>query len=332
MNRQNLLKVIHGGTVIRARKEIGAHIIDFSASINPYPPDLLLSISREDLLDYPDDTYPELKETIATRFGVSPDEITLGNGSIEILRTFCHSQLLPGDKVNIFSPTFGEYEFSSRLAGAIPGGGFDAKVLFLCNPNNPTGHLRDRDEVFSLLEECSRHSSTLFLDEAFIEISDDPSQSLAGTIHPHLFVLRSLTKSFAVPGIRFGYGIGHPDLIARLEAFRPPWNVSTVAVKVALEAFARYDELETSRKKIARERMWLCSALMDLPVKVEPSRANFLLIHTGHDVKDLCSDMLKKGILVRDCHSFGLPESIRVAVRTREENVSLVEALCACMH
>lgn len=332
MKGQDVEKVIHGGTVIRARKETGARIIDFSASINPYPPELSLSISREDLSDYPDDTYTELKETIATRFGVSPDEITLGNGSIEILRTFCHCVLLPGDRVGVPSPTFGEYEYSSRLAGAIPGDSARAKVSFLCNPNNPTGHLRTRDDILAFLEKCAASGCLLFLDEAFIEISDDPAQSLAGTIHPNLFVLRSLTKSFAVPGIRFGYGIGHPDLISRLEAFRPPWNVSTVAVKVALEAFARYDELATSGKKIREERAWLCSALRDLPIKIEPSEANFLLIHTGRDVRDLCTRLLRKGILVRDCHSFGLPESIRVAVRTREENALLVEALEACMH
>lgn len=239
--------------------------------------------------------------------------------------------LVPGDRVEIPSPTFGEYEYSSRLAGAIPGDGTRAKVSFLCNPNNPTGHLRERDDILLSLEEYAGYDRLLFLDEAFIEISDDPSQSLAGTVHPNLFVLRSLTKSFAVPGIRFGYGIGHHALISRLEAFRPPWNVSTVAVKVALEAFAHYDELATSAKKIAKERYWLCFALRDLPVEIEPSRANFLLIHTGQDVGDLCTRLLRKGILVRDCHSFGLPQSIRVAVRTREENVLLVEALSACM-
>lgn len=332
MKGQNVEKVIHGGTVIRARKETGSRIIDFSASINPYPPELSLSISRDDLSDYPDDTYMELKETIATRFGVSPDEITLGNGSIEILRTFCHCVLLPGDRVKIPSPTFGEYAYSSLLAGAIPGDDARAKVSFLCNPNNPTGYLRTRDDIISFLSECAASDCLLFLDEAFIEISDEPFQSLAGTIHPNLFVLRSLTKSFAVPGIRFGYGIGHPDLISRLEAYRPPWNVNTIAVKVALQAFARYEDLAISRKKIMEEREWLCSALRNLPVKIQPSKANFLLIHTGRDVRDLCTRLLRKGVLVRDCHSFGLPESIRVAVRTREENVLLLEALSSCMH
>jgi len=331
MSRQNLEKVIHGGCVIRARKQTGAPVLDFSASINPFPPQISFSLSPEDLLHYPDDSYSDLKETIARRFGVSTDEITLGNGSIEILRTFCHAYLSPGDRVAIPTPTFGEYEFSSRLAGALPGTGRDVKVRFLCNPNNPTGHLLPRDEVFSLLDDHASPGSILFLDEAFMEISDDPAQSLAGTIHPSLFVLRSLTKSFSVPGVRFGYGIGHADIIARLETCRPPWNVSTPAEKVALEAFAHYDDLAISREKIAKEREWLCSALRDLPLRVEPSRTNFLLIHTGKDVGDLCADLLRKGVLVRDCHSFGLPEAIRVAVRTHEENVVLVEALAACM-
>jgi len=332
MNEQNLQKVIHGGTVIKARKATGAHILDFSASINPYPPQFPLSISRDDLSEYPDDSYSELKTVIATRYRVSPGEITLGNGSIEVLRTFCHALLSPGDRVGITFPTFGEYEFSSRLAGAVVGSGANVKVRFICNPNNPTGHLLAREEICALLENCVDSGATLFLDEAFMEISDDPTQGLAGTIHPNLFVLRSLTKSFSVPGIRFGYGIGHADLVARLELVRPPWNVSSIAEKVAIEAFNHYDELEHSRKRIVTEKEWLCSALQDLSVKIEPSRANFLLVHTGNDVKDLCSDLLMKGILVRDCHSFGLPEAIRIAVRTHEENAILVEALSSCMH
>ncbi|MDI9633048.1 MAG: histidinol-phosphate transaminase [Methanolinea sp.] len=324
-------RAVHGGDVVRVVRETGRPVLDFSACINPYPPQVSVSVTPEDLAHYPDDSYSVLRETIAREFHVAPGEIALGNGSVEIIRLFCHAFLSPGDRVAIHSPTFGEYEFSSRLAGAVPGNGRDVKVRFLCNPNNPTGHLFAREEVLSLLGECEETGTLLFVDEAFMEISDDPSQSVAGTIHPNLFVLRSLTKSFSVPGVRFGYGIGHADIVARLEEFRPPWNVSAVAEKVAIEAFARLGELAASRAKIARERDFLSSALRDLPVSIEPSRANFLLVHTGRDVADLCADLLRRGILVRDCHSFGLPEAIRIAVRTREENERLVEELPACM-
>jgi threonine-phosphate decarboxylase len=107
--------------------------------------------------------------------------------------------------------------------------------------------------------------------------------------------------------------------------------VSSLAEKVAIEAFRHYDELEVSRERIAKERAWLCSALRDLPVTVQPSSANFLHVHTGNDVKDLCADLLERGILVRDCHSFGLPDTIRIAIRTHEENAILLEELSSCM-
>ncbi|MCQ8893919.1 MAG: histidinol-phosphate aminotransferase family protein [Methanolinea sp.] len=332
MKGQRAQKVVHGGTAIRAMKETGAPVLDFSASINPYPPQLDLQFLPGDFSHYPDDTYSDLKAMIARTMGRSPDEVCVGNGSIEVLRTFCLAMLSPGDRVAVTLPTFGEYEMSASLAGASLSGTGDVKVRFLCNPNNPTGHLLPRNHVCNLLEECEREGSILFLDEAFIEISDDPSQSLAPLRHPSLFVLRSLTKSFAIPGIRFGYGIGHPEIVRELEAFRPPWNVNTLAEKAAMEAFSRYDELEVSRRQIRQEREWLVQALSNLPVVIEPSRVNFLLVHTERDVTGLCRKLLSKGILVRDCHSFGLPKAIRVAVRKREENERLVDALWACMH
>ncbi len=170
----------------------------------------------------------------------------------------------------------------------------------------------------------------LFLDEAFIELSD-PAQSLVAERDPALFILRSLTKAFAVPGLRFGYGFGNPDLIARMEVLRPPWSVNTFAEQFAVLAFRNYHLLEESRKRIRVEREWLARNLRDLGFPVLPSSANFLLVNLGRPASGLAACLLAKGILVRDCASFGLPESVRIAVRRREENEQLVEALAACL-
>lgn len=332
MNGQNPSKVVHGGTGIRLMRETGAPILDFSASINPYPPQLTPDVTG-DLLDrYPDDSYGEVKSVMGRLFGRDADEIAVGNGSIEVIRVLCSSVLSPGQKVMITPPTFGEYEYSARLAGACVGEGPDARIRFLCNPNNPTGHLVDREEILGILDQCEESGCLLAVDEAFIEISDDPSQTTAGFGHPSLFVIRSLTKSFGVPGIRFGYGFGAPDLVERMEARRLPWSVNTVAEQLAMEAFRRYDELALSRERIRQERDRLSAALSSLPLRITPSKANFLLLTLEYDVTPLCRDLLERGILVRDCHSFGLPCSIRVGVRTREQNLLLVEALSACMH
>ncbi|MBP7120544.1 MAG: pyridoxal phosphate-dependent aminotransferase [Methanolinea sp.] len=332
MNGRNLSKVVHGGTGIRIKRKTGASILDFSASINPYPPHLESGITQEYLDVYPDDGYEELKSVIARHLGRDSDEVTVGNGSIEVIRVLCSTVLSPGDTISITRPTFGEYEFSAKLAGATPAAGPGSKIHFLCNPNNPTGYLMEKDEILRLLDRCSREGCILAIDEAFIEISDDPSHQVADISHPSLFVIRSLTKSYAVPGIRFGFGLGDPAIIEQMEMRRLPWSVNAIAEKMAIAAFTEHGDLSYSRKRIREERERVCTALADLPVEVIPSRTNFLLLNLDRDVAPLCEALLHKGILVRDCHSFGLPCSIRIAVRRREDNMRLVEALSECLH
>ncbi|MDD1664222.1 MAG: histidinol-phosphate aminotransferase family protein, partial [Methanomicrobiales archaeon] len=259
-----------------------------------------------------------------------PEEIAVGNGSMEIIRIFCQATLCDGDGFHIEHPTFGEYELSARLTGACekqdPA---RARVRFICNPNNPTGALRCAEELRTSLRQASG-SGMLFLDEAFIELSD-PRESLVTMRDPALFILRSLTKAFAVPGLRFGYGFGDPDLIARMEVLRPPWSVNTFAEEFAILAFRHYHLLEESRRKIRVEREWLEKELRDLDIPALPSSANFLLVNLEEPASELAARLLVRGILVRDCTSFGLPDSIRIAVRRREENEQLIEALAACL-
>lgn len=323
---------VHGGTGKRQREKSRKNVVDFSASTNPYPPRFTWNCDPAYLEYYPDDTYFELKERIAQTFHRASEEICVGNGSIEILRVFC-SVALKGNKQTFFceSPTFGEYELSARLAGARRiKNPQEADVSFICNPNNPTGILHKKRELEQLLNRVKSHGGLLFCDEAFIELSD-PAQTLADVLDPHLFVLHSLTKSFSIPGIRFGYGFGDPALIDRIEITRPPWSVNAFAEAFALEAFRHMDELNSSRAAITREREWLTAEIDRLGLHCNPSSANFILVDCGKDVASLCTALLHHDILVRDCTSFGLPNCIRVAVRTSEENRLLLEALSACM-
>lgn len=283
------------------------------------------------LKDYPDDRYEMLREAIGRTFGHDAAEVTVGNGSVELIRAFCLAMLGDGDAACIKPPTFAEYEMAVMLAGAqcvtCESG---AAVRFLCNPNNPTGRLYTRPEVLQLLDGIAGEGACLFLDEAFIELAD-PRQSLADVSHENLFVLRSLTKSFAVPGIRFGYGFGTPELIERIETVRLPWTVNAFAESFAIEAFRHYDRLEESRERIAQERDWLSGRLNELGLTYEPPSANYILIEVPLEAEVLVGRLFSRSILVRDCRSFGLPRHIRVAVRTREENRQLIEALEACL-
>ncbi len=331
MKKQTPTKAVHGGLIQQVRKNTGRDILDFSANLNPAPPAVVPDLRPEHLSCYPDDTYAALKEVISVIFKRPVEEIAVGNGSIELIRVFCYATLSKGDRVRISQPTFGEYELSARLAGAVPAGPQEpTRVTFVCNPNNPTGELVSRSSLIRLQREVAASEGMLFVDEAFIELSD-PRESVTDLREEGLFVLRSLTKAFAVPGIRFGYGFGEPSLIEFMETIRPPWSVNAFAEQYALAAFRQYGALEESRQVIAREREWLIRKLSSFPFTIHPSSANFLLLTSEKDVSDLCTDLLARNILVRDCHSFGLPKSIRIAVRTREENTQLIEALEQCV-
>jgi threonine-phosphate decarboxylase len=324
---------VHGGTGKRQREKTKKNVLDFSASINPFPPVFGWHCDPAFLANYPDDSYTELKSQIASTFNRTTEEICVGNGSIEIIRVFC-SVALKGTDTTFFteSPTFGEYALSSHLAGAKrvekPQ---KADVSFICNPNNPTGILQKKSEMIQHLESMKSTDGILFCDEAFIELSD-PAQSMVDVRDPNLFVLHSLTKSFSVPGIRFGYGFGDPDIIEKIEITRPPWSVNAFAEVYAMEAFRHMGELAASRAAIVRERDRLTADINALGLRCYPSAANYILVEYGRDVTSLCSALLKRDILVRDCTSFDLPTCIRVAVRTRKENQVLLEALSECMH
>jgi threonine-phosphate decarboxylase len=327
-------RVVHGGTGKRQREKTHKTVLDFSASVNPFPPAVNWHCDSADLSCYPDDTYSELKERIGRVFGRDPAEICVGNGSIEIIRVFCAVTLRADATPRHFylePPTFGEYELSARLAGAERTMDPDtADVRFFCNPNNPTGTLSTQAEALSLLWHVKDHDGLLFCDEAFIGLAD-PDQSLSGIRDPGLFVLHSLTKTFSVPGLRIGFGFGDPDLIERIETARSPWCVNAYAEAFAMEALLHLDDLAASRSAVAAERLRLSAGITNLGFTCQPSSVNYILVECGKDVRSLCAALEEKSILVRDCTSFGLPTCIRVAVRTPDENAQFLEVLASCV-
>lgn len=324
-------KVIHGGSGKQKQEKTRKKVLDFSASVNPYPPDIEWDCDPFFLTHYPDDSYSRLKEVIAETFRRTPDEICVGNGSIELIRACCRVILAGKGRYYTEDPTFGEYAYSARLYGGIRTRSMEeADLTFICNPNNPDGSLRSRDEMSNILSRCTRTGSVFCADEAFIELAD-PDQSLVSHPCDNLLVLRSLTKCFSVPGLRFGYGFGSTDLVGQIEAARLPWTVNAYAEAFALRAFTKYQELSRSRRLIAREREYLVTSLSRLGLSCAPSSANYILIETGEPVHQLCINLEKQGILVRNCTSFGLKTKIRVAVLRHEENRILVEALSACL-
>ncbi len=328
---RRIKKTEHGGRTHLVSGSTDAVIIDFSENLNPFPPSFSWNSGGVLVSSYPDNRYATLKEHIARVEGRRPDEICVGNGSVEIIRSFCLAALKQGDSVLVPPHTFGEYAVSVECAGAIPVARQDGCTAeFFCNPNNPTGSLVPKNTVLEKIREHEDAGTELFIDEAFIDLAD-PAESVTGVRSDNTFVLRSLTKAFSIPGIRFGWGVGCPELVAAIEAIRPPWSVNAYAESYAHAAFDNVYQMEASRNRIAEERLFLAGELTMRGLSVCPSVVNFLLFRSPVRASDLKEMLLSHGILVRDCASFGLPEYVRIAVRTHDENRIFLEALDTCL-
>lgn len=341
-----LVPCIHGARLSENARVSGRNaddLLDFSVNLNPLgPPKKLLGGIFQDISKYPDNGYPEFKKAAADSLNVLPENIVPGNGSSELIRLFAETVIEPGDKVLIPSPTFGEYEFQCRLFGAeieyidyrkiinVNPGGY--KAVFLCNPNNPTGNLLRRSDVIEMAKKCTQSETFLFVDEAFIELSD-PRESIADMAAScdFTFVLRSLTKTYAVPGLRIGFAVASHDFAGLLDNARLHWNMNSAASAVGERLLRKNQEyIEKSLGLIRKEREWLTSRLGGIRgFKPIPSDTNFILIDAGDfgiNSRELTARMLKHGIIIRDCASFGLENHIRVAVRKRSENRKLILA------
>jgi threonine-phosphate decarboxylase len=347
----------HGGNVFAIARSLGIppeSITDFSASINPLgmAPGVrdALASCVEHLLHYPDKGAAELKECLAVYHGVSASQIAVANGSTELIHLM--PRVVGGGRGLIVAPAFAEYGCALEKAGwqidyftlvhdddfalSLPAlqekltAGYD--MLFVCNPGNPTGGLIPKHEIAALLELCRDSGTFLVLDEAFIDFcEEDSAKDLVGGFE-RAVLLRSMTKFFAIPGLRLGYAIGAPGTISAIAALQDPWSVNTAAQVAGIASLSDSAYCERTRSYVAGERDRLASALAGFPMlRAFPSRANYLLVQILNDcsASELRSRLLEKGVLIRDCSNFqGLDGSFfRVAVRLGEENDRLVELL-----
>jgi histidinol-phosphate aminotransferase len=198
------------------------------------------------------------------------------------------------------------------------------KAVFLCNPNNPTGAYLGRDDIGRLLEAAP--DTLVVLDEAYAAFTDERWDSAGLCEAGNLLVVRSMTKDYAIAGLRLGYAFGEKGIIGVLKKVAPPWNVNILAQKAGIEALTRDGYLEKSREAVREGRFYLMAELEKLGFRCVPSAANFFLVEVG-EAAALRQKLLAKKILVRDCASFSLPEYIRIAVRLPGDNRKLVAAL-----
>jgi len=350
-NVSNHTVVKHGG-LYSAGLQYDSRFIDFSSNVNPLgcPTSVtkIIGKNRSLISIYPDPNSSKLRDELQKYTGIKKNQITVGNGASEIIYNFSRVFLSTNSRVLIPIPTFGEYEAAARLNSAritffktmnlnkqiseFQDLITKTKCIFLCNPNNPTGVLISKDNLLKILESAYNKSTLLFLDECFIELVPDSNESLAHLVNgfDNLFILRSLTKSFGLAGLRIGYGLGNKKIIDILQKIKIPWNVNGLAQIAAIEALSNLSHLSRTRKLIKNELGFLKESISSINgFTCYDSSTNFILIKSKTSSKRIQEKLLEKKILIRDCSNFrGLGNKfIRVAVRTHKENVRLVRAL-----
>ena len=331
---KHLHPVPHGGaSQLVARGFDPKQLDDFSASLLPIETPISVhdSIRNTNIRSYPDPSCTRLKQVLAQKHNVTPEHILCGNGSVELIVAIVRACMNEKDTALIIGPTFGEYEGAVRSIGAEPIilcttnidtviqgiAEHQPKLVFLCNPNNPTGHLWEGAQIDRIAQ-----AAPLVLDEAYMEFLRPAKPSLWGKGR---FVLRSLTKDHAMAGLRIGYAIAEPDVIKAVSHVVIPWSASTIAQEAAIAALQNPAPYQQAMDRLWDERTRLITSLKKMGYNIVDGSAPFFLIDVG-DASPFAEKMLSKGIVVRDCTSFGLPNHIRISPQTKEAGDRLLVA------
>jgi len=328
--------------------------IDFSVNINPYGPPPIIqekwSSFFQSMIDYPDPHCLKLKELISNREGVNQNQIFIGNGASELIYIIANA-LLREKKVLIVEPTFSEYKkacetfschVSSFLLSSEKNWELHAEdlisliekvdAIFICNPNNPTGVFYPKEELERIIEEAKQQNTYVVIDEAFYDFSTQPI-SMARYVkdYNNLIILRSMTKMFAIAGIRLGYALCHESLIEKLKVFQPEWSVNAVAQQIGVLCLQDKKHVQKTQSLVAEERKRVFSYLDSLHFHVTSSQINFYLLseRNNQHLLELMKFLLQHGIVPRHTYNFDPLNGryLRLAIKTKDENNRLIEVL-----
>lgn len=333
----------HGGDIYA-----GKVLLDFSANTNPFgTPQAVQEAIIEALPQlhrYPDPYCRKLVAAIAGHEAVPKNYILCGNGAADLI--YAYGRAVHPKKAAMLAPTFSEYalglsdcEISYYFLQESKDFSLDSgildflrlekpEVLFLCDPNNPTGQLADPKLIESILERCRDLKIRLFLDECFLDLTKNGS-SRKGFLssYPELFLLKAFTKSYGMAGVRLGYGLSADSaLLEAMSRSQQPWNISSLAQAAGIAALEQREFLQKCVETVEKERVFLSASLSGLGFRVIPSDTNYILFQARVGLADA---LREKGILIRNCDNYpGLcPGWYRIAVRLPEENQALIQAI-----
>ncbi|MGA2845942.1 MAG: histidinol-phosphate transaminase [Candidatus Acidiferrales bacterium] len=347
---RELAPYVPGKPIEEVERELNMHAIKLASNENPLGASPLAIAAAQKALAasnrYPDGSGFYLREALAKKHGIPVESIILGGGSTELIDLSARIALVPGDCGVTSYGSFPLYYIAIRATGAsfldVPMRDYqfdleaiardlpeETKLIFLANPNNPTGTMFSADNLDTFLARVPEHILVV-LDEAYYDYVDDPNYSRSIDVvrgGRNLIVLRTFSKVYGLAGLRIGYGIGPAALLAEMNKIRGPFNTSGVAQAAALAAL---DDTEHVRRSVESNRAGLAqlaSGLHSLKIKFVPSVANFLLVIFGTDTEPLVEELLKHGVIVRPMRWMGFPTALRVTVGTHEENEKFLRAL-----
>jgi len=353
--RQEILAIqpyVPGKSLEEVKRELGlTDVVKMASNENPLGPSQLVQAAIRQAIprihQYPDGSCFELKKKIASRLQVAEDQIILGNGSDEVIKYLGEALLKPGDEVLTAAPSYLEYNYISQLMGAalirvpLREHRYDlmamagritprTKLIFICNPNNPTGTYVSRLETDAFLDRVPETAVVVF-DEAYFEFvqgADFPgSLDYIRQGKPNVVVLRTFSKIYALAGLRIGYGIACAELIGLLNRTREPFNVNLLAQAAALAALEDRQHLRASQAVTWEGRDYIVRMMGEMGLTTIPSQSNCLMIDTGRPAREVFQGLLQLGVIVRSGEVFGMDTYIRITVGTREQNERLVRSL-----
>lgn len=347
----------HGGDVWNACREWGIaleSILDFSASINPLgpSPQALKALQAQLPLvrHYPEPGAGSLKKELADWLSVDIRQLVLGNGGSELI--YLVARMFYKGRVLLAAPCFTEYGkgllsanihhflLDAREAFRLPVESFCSCIepddlIFIGHPNNPTGNLLAKEDLIEIIEQAARKDATVVIDEAFLDFTGDCSASLRDRVlvNPNLLIVSSLTKFFAMPGLRLGYAVAAPPTAAAMERLLPPWRVNSLALAAARASLSDRNYIEATLATVKKEREFMEQQLHHLGLTVYPACGNFLLLYAderkGMTARDIQHKLGPRGILIRLGDSFVnlTPYHFRISIKTHQQNLKLLDAL-----
>jgi len=341
-----------GRPIEEVARELGlpvASIIKLASNENPLGPSpKAMAAMREVIANlhlYPDGNAFYLKQALAKKLGVQTSNLILGNGSNEIIEFVGHAYMAPGVDVVVSQYCFAVYPLVTKLFGAnlisVPARNHahdlpamlkvitpNTRVVFVANPNNPTGTLASKDELRRFVDAVPAHV-LLALDEAYIEFLDDPADfvtEIREGKRQNVVIMRTFSKIFGLAGLRLGYGIAHPDLISAFEKIRQPFNINAIAQAGALAALGDDEHTRRTRENNVAGLRFFEQACRELKLEIIPSAANFLLVKVGEGQR-IFDALQREGVITRPMGGYQLPEWIRISIGSPAENERCAAAL-----